>query len=603
MNNTVCSNSVGGIKAAAILCLLAVILPTVSQGGVYDDDSLVLWLRGDSDLNNDGRIQVGEVVDARSPVATSAITPTGWLDGTVSGESGDFAWTNDVVVCPYTFRTNENAKAYCFRQSVRSANNGVMPNTISLDSSVASRITSDAWSFHMRFKWHGKTISTKTGSNDLLWVGNSSTDDDGHGFKMFIVSAGSGTGILKCAIGDTEFMSGNIGNSVRLSSNIWTDVVFTMTATNFVEWAIMQEGTALTEGSCSPGDLKFRPSPTGNVLIGHSAAKTAWGNYLDSAAYYNAFIGEVASFAMWDGALSPEDRIRAMAWPNEDLFRAGIGNGSSEEFDGEGGVSSSALDPDCGWGGFGGDFASGDSKSIAVWVPVRYDGLPQVLRYRAASDSAHGRLTLSVNGDGIGDIAVSPGVWSSIIVPAQYFASGETTTLAMTRTDGGASAVKTDVIALGGSWQEGTVSGNQWENKNATAQEPYYLPDGNFTHFRDAIFAGTQQSVRFDLGSELVSRYRFKVAYKMQFGKIPADIKVRAYINEELAYAEDPTTKAWAWEDREFAVPVNLLREGENILTFANEGADSGETQTYFSFDYLRLLVDKKKAGIIVIVR
>ena len=582
-----------------ILAMLAIWLPGVAKGETVYDDAVV-WIRGDSDLNGDERIQVGEVVDAFSPIATSAIRPTGWLDGTLSGTPGDFVWTNDVVVCPYTFRTNKHAKSFCFRQSIRS-DGGVLPNTIALDSTVASRITSDAWSFHMRFKWHGKNIGPKTAQNNILFAGTSASDASGHGFKMIVVSAGVGTGILKCSIGDTEFMNTSIGNAVRLSSNVWTDVTFTMTSTNVVEWSIMQEGGALVTGSRTPGDLRFRPSPSGNILIGHANVRDPnWGNYETSAAYYNAFIGEVASFAMWNRALSPEDRIRAMAWPNEDIFRIGVANGSSDEFNGEGGVSVAALDPDRGWGSFGGDIAAGESKSIAFVVPTRFDGLPQLLRYCAAAGSASGMLSLSANGESVGEIGVNAGRWSYCMVPARYFVDGETTTLTLTRTDAGASNVKSDAVVLGGSWQEGTVSGNQWENKNATAMEPYYVPDGNFAHFRDAIFAGTQQSVRFDVAEDLSFRYRFKVSCRMQYGKIPADIKVCAYLNGRPIYTEIPATAAWAWVDREFAVPYDALRDGENILTFANEGEDSGATQTYFSFDYLRLLVDKKRKGLIL---
>jgi hypothetical protein len=564
-------------------------------GGTIFDDAIV-WLRGDSDINGDGRIQNGEIVDARTPIATTAIQPHGWLDGTASGVNGDFVWTNDTVTVPYTKRTIPGAKSYCFRQNHWTSNAGSMPNTICLDSTVASRITSDAWSFHLRFKWHGKKISSNTGLNNLLFAGRDAGNTSGHGFKMQIVAAGGDTGFLKCAIGDTEFMNGN-----RISSNLWTDVVFTMTTSNAVEWTIMQEGGGIKTGRAYPTDTKFRPSPSGNILIGNASNRSTWEYYVTGAAVYHAFIGEVASFAMWNRALSPEDRLRAMAWPNEDIFRAGIADGTSAEFDGEGGVSGAALDPGAGWGAFGGDIAAGASKSITFDVPVRYDSLQQILRYRAAHGSAGGTLGVSVNGTALGTINVRPGGWSRLPIPAGVLTSGASSiTLSLSRTDGGASPIKTDCVALGGSWQEGTVSGNQWENTDTYATEPYYLPDGDFTHFRATIKAGKRQTVRFDVPDELAGRYHFKADYKMLFEGTPANIKVVAYVNGRKCYEEIPKSRAW-WT-RISKVPAQFVVPGENRITFANEG-NSEDTSSYVSFDYLRLLVDKMEVPFMLILK
>ena len=558
-------------------------------------DDVVVWLRGDSDLNGDGIVQVGEVVDALSPTATDAIKPNGWLDGTVTGVSGDFVWTNDAVVCPYTSRTIENAKSYCFRQSVRTSNSGSMPNTISLDSSILSKITSNAWSFHIRFKWKGATVSPQSNSSQIAYIGNSSSASAGHGFVLYLTTDGH----MTCAIGSSHFMTYNT-RAIQLSSNVWTDVVFTMTDTNVVQWSVMQAGGTLKTGSCTPSDTKFRPNPAGKAVIGNASVRTSWEYYLTSGVAKEAFIGEVAEFAMWNRALSPEDRLRVMAWPNEDLFRAGIANGASAEFSGEGAVSSSPLSPDCGWGAFGGDIAAGASKNIAFTVPLRYDNLPQMFRWRGAVGSASGTIRLEVNGTSVGTASVGSGHWTRILVPGSLLRTGGTTTLTIVRTDAGASPLKADAIVLGGSWQEGTVSGNQWENDDNSATQPYYVPDGNFKHFRATIKAGKRQTVRFDMPHELAGRYKFKVAYKMLFEGTPANIKVVAYVNGKKLYEEVPNSRAW-WT-REFKVPANAIAEGENLLTFANEG-NAGDTSSYVSFDYLRLLIDKEEMPTLFVVR
>ena len=581
------------MKKICNVCI-AVVVAVAAKGDIHDD--AIVWLRGDSDLNDDGRIQVGEIVDALSPVATEAIKPNGWLDGTVSGQPGDFVWTNDVIVCPYTMRTNLNAKCYCFRQNQRSSDNALLPNTISMDSSWTSKITSNEWAFHIRFKWHGRKASSYATENKILYVGNSASADEGHGFRLSTTTGGE----LTCAIGEKYFMTYNTMRTT-ISSNVWVDCVFSMTSTNMVEWSVMEEGGILKTGQCKPGDLKFRPNPNGSVVIGNSGIRTTWEAYT-GALSFNAFVGEVAEFALWNRSLSPEDRLRVMAWPNEDLFRAGIANGTSAEFDGEGNVSEAALSPDCGWGAFGGDIVAGASKSISFMVPVRYNGLPQVLRYRAAPGSASGRLAVTMDGNSVGSIDVIPGTWSRLQIPALYFSGDSISTLSISRADGGASPIKTDAVALGGSWQEGKISGNQWENDDNSAMEPYYVPDGNFKHFRATIKANRRQTVRFDVPPEIAGNYNFKANYKMLFEKSGTlsgdDIVVVAYVNGNRLYEEIPKSKAW-WP-REFNIPARCILPGENTIAFANEG--TGDSTCYVSFDYLQLLVDKPVRGSMLII-
>ena len=566
-----------------------------SAGDDIHADAIV-WLRGDSDANGDGVIQVGEVVDARKPVSSEAIRPFGWLDGTVSDTGGDFCWTNDAVTVPYTMRTIPGARNYGFRQSVRTANNGSMPNTIVL-SETASRITSNSWSFHLRFKWAGDSISPKTAQQWLVNAASDSASAEGHGFKWSVQNDGK----FVCWIGRTPFLSGVSANAVQIESNKWTDVVFVFNEGSAIDLTALQEGGSLVAKSLTSKDGCYRPCPTKDFVLGNEAKVEKWGYYVDSAACFSAFRGQVNQFAVWNRALTADEVKRVLAWPNEDLVRAGVADGSAAEFDGAETVAEGALDADAGWGAFGGDISAGASKSVAFVVPTRFDGLPQLLRWRGASDSASGLLELKANGTSVGVLPAEPDRWTVFLVPGAQFVAGETTTLTLTRTDTGTGPLRTDALAVGGSWQEGTVSGNQWENGSIDKTPvDYYVPDGDFGHFRNKALPGSGMRLKFDVPESVAGFHRYEVAFSSVFEQARENVKFVAYLNGVSVYSEERTSGGW--QNRSFKIPRNLLKAGANELYFANEG-DSNGAEGFFSFDYVQMRVGKRQKGICIVIR
>ena len=563
----------------------------------------IAWLRGDSDANGDGVIQVGEVVDARWPVSSEAIRPFGWLDGTVSETGGDFCWTNDVVTVPYTRRTVPGARNYGFRQSVRTANNGSMPNTIVL-SETARRITSNSWSFHLRFKWAGDCISPKTTQQWLVNAASDSASAEGHGFKWSVQNDGK----FVCWIGSTPFLSGVSANAVQIESNKWTDAVFVFNEGGAVDLTALQEGGRLVSKSLTSRDGQYRPCPTKDFVLGNEAKVEKWGYYVDSAACFSAFRGQVNQFAVWNRALTADEVKRVLAWPNEDLVRAGVADGSAAEFNGAETVAEGALDADAGWGAFGGDIPAGASKSVAFVVPARFDGLPQLLRWRGAADSASGLLELKANGTSVGVLPAEPDRWTVFLVPGAQFVAGETTTLTLTRTDAGTAPLRTDALAVGGSWQEGTVSGNQWEN-GASGTTAYYVPDGDFSHFPNKATRGTDMRLLFDVPESVAGHHRYEVAFSRIFGgNVREKVKCVAYLNDVQVWSEGACGDA-GFQKRSFRVPRDLVKAGANVLRFVNEGEEHVVPETgddnpeYFSFDYVQMRVGKRQKGICIVIR
>ena len=580
-----------------LLCVASLALSCLAFAGDDIHEEAVVWLRADSDVNADGIIQPSEIVDALKPTASNAIRPSGWLDGTVAaGASGDFVWTNDVVAIPYTRRVIPAAKSYCFRQSVRTANNGSMPNTIVL-SDIADRILSNSWSFHIRFKWAGDFISPKTSQQWILNAASDGASAEGHGFKWSVQNDGK----FVCWIGSTPFLSGVSANAVQIESNKWTDVVFVFKDGGAIDLTVMQENCGLVTKALSCTDGLSRPCPTKDFVLGNETERTGWGYYVDSALSFGAFRGQVNQFVVWNRALSADEVKRVLAWPNEDLVRAGVADGSAAEFEGEGNVADLALDADAGWGSFGGDIAAGASKSLAFVVPERFDGLPQLLRWRGASDSASGLLELKANGVSVGVLPAEPARWTVFLIPGSHFVADETTTLTLTRTDAGTAPLRTDALAVGGSWQEGTISGNQWENGNmATTPEDYYVPDGDFRHFRDHATAGYGMRLSFDVAEAVAGFHAYEVRFKSVFEKARENVRFVAYVNGVRAYSEERTSGGW--QSRAFRVSRSLLKAGENELYFVNEG-DPNAAEGFFSFDYIQMRVNKRSKGHCLIVR
>lgn len=604
------ANPSGGGKTRAKLLAGAAAAVALTLGAWAGDDvhdDVLVWLRGDTDLNGDGIVQTNEVVDALSPTWSEDVRTFGWHDGTLKKDTaGDFVWTNDAVTVPYTKRTIPGALNYCFRQSI-DADGRIMPNTIVM-SNLASRITSNNWSFHVRFKWAGDPISTKTGNQCLLnaaALGDSDTSDVGHGFKLYVAKNGR----LCCAIGQTYFLSDGSSSPVQISSNRWTDAVFVFNDGGKVDLSVMQEegesGNALVTRSLSPSDKMYRPLPTKAFVLGNPTTRTAWANAATGANSYNAFRGQVSQFAVWNRSLSSNDVLRVLAWPGEDLVRAGRADGSAAEFDGEGEVSGAALDADAGWVAFGGDIAADASKSVAFTVPERYANLPQLLRWRGAADSASGRLELKAGETSLGVLDAGPNQWTVFYIPGEHFLSNAVTTLTLTRADAGTDPLRTDALAVGGSWQEGTISGNQWENNSG---KEFYVPDGDFSHFPNAVTQGKSVRLLFDVPASVAGSHKCEVAFHRIFGgNDRKKVKLVASLNGTQVYSE--TNGDAGFQKRSFKIPRSRLRAGENALVFANEGdahvapEEGDDIPEYFSFDYVQLRIGRRSFGMCVIVR
>ena len=321
------------VELFSVIASSALALTSWGGGDVHDD--ALLWLRGDSDANGNGFIDSGEAVDARNG-SSEGIELRGWLadvSGGTAQPAGDFVWTNDAVVVPFTGRSVPGAKNYFFRQSERMSDGAFWPNGIRLPD-MSKRISSDDWAFHLRFKWDGRPIHAKAPHQCLLSAG---LVDEGsgemRGFALRIQQAGK----FVCQIGKTAFMS-ETKNVTQIASNLWTDVVFSFSSQGGIDVYVQQEGVDLVRKSVSCANTNYRPDADSTFLIGNRYTRDGWA-IPNSVYVQEAFRGQVNQFAIWNRSLTEDDVLRVLSWPNEDLVRAGLVDGSSDEFGGGGSLS------------------------------------------------------------------------------------------------------------------------------------------------------------------------------------------------------------------------------------------------------------------------
>lgn len=230
----------------------------------------------------------------------------------------------------------------------------------------------------------------------------------------------------------------------------------------------------------------------------------------------SVFRGCFQSVAVWTNALSMAEMREAVAWPRTDLWRVGVEDGASREFNGSGATSTVVVDEDH-WM-LQTNFAAGASATFLFPLDTFGEAqMPQFLHVKAASASSPAMLAASVNGTPVGTREIAAGGTAVWFVKPELLVGGATNTLAIIRTDSGASAFEFDAVGFGGSIQYGLADGG-WqefggENANQNTYNPpagiprysYYLAGGNWLdgprafYRADSGLSFTHETLRFDI--------------------------------------------------------------------------------------------------------
>ncbi|MGN0847957.1 MAG: hypothetical protein ACI4RA_11340 [Kiritimatiellia bacterium] len=182
-----------------------------------------------------------------------------------------------------------------------------------------------------------------------------------------------------------------------------------------------------------------------------------------ASAYKGTFVGSVQQIAIWNHALSDDEIREAWGSPGADLWRVGLANDAANEFAADSAPASQTIDPHQGWSAVSPRLAAGATWTVPFHGMANEAGFAQIFRLTPTSASAEGLVAVAVNGTPLGSKAVRKGKATEWYAAGTLFKEGDNA-LTLTRTDSNAGDVVVDAMALGGSWQVGSLALSDWRN-------------------------------------------------------------------------------------------------------------------------------------------
>ncbi len=323
---------------------------------------------------------------------------------------------------------------------------------------------------------------------------------------------------------------------------------------------------------------------------------------------HSFFRGSVQSFAVWTTALTTAQMREAAAWPRTDLWRVGVEDGAANEFNGSG--AAATVDVDADFWMLQKDFAAGASATFRFPLDAVGEAkAPQLLRIKAANDSAAGTLSASVNGTVLtGRRKLEAGGTVIWFVPERLLQGGAINTIVVSRLDSGSSPVKFDAVSFGGSLQYGLDdnSCNEFceESKYQMAiwDQVYDMMGGNWLDGPRALLRAdsgssyTSTTLNFEVPREIIERgHRWGLKFRM-LNASGNGHRVRMTLNGTVL------GEFVAGQEHDVKVPKGLVLAGmQNQLTFANVSTGGSGAMAP---DYVRLyLKDLPPEGTVILFR
>jgi hypothetical protein len=332
-----------------------------------------------------------------------------------------------------------------------------------------------------------------------------------------------------------------------------------------------------------------------------SSGSIAWSTNVNNNAA-KTFRGSIQSIAVWTNSLTEAEMRAAAAWPRMDLWRVGVENDATTEYNGSGSATTVDVDADR-WPAPPALAAGG---SITYRFPLNTTGeaqMPEVFRIKTTSSSGAGTLRVAVNGTALGSKLVSPGRATRWFVPETLLLAGATNVLQVTRTDAGSTPVNIDVASFGGSLQYGERDNSHYEfamegryqNPNANI---YQLIGANWFDSARAIFgangstAHTNTVIKFDVPDEILQNYDWRMKFRTASGGHTVSMTLNG---------TDLGSYSSGAEHSDIEIPDGLMRATGNELKMANTA--QYKSGSYFAPDYVRLYLVDRPGGTMLIIR
>ena len=587
------------------------------------------WCRGMGvDANNNGKLDSGELYDSLN------------LHAPASSDVGTHhpVFTNEMVRMPYrgvlrqtqclylpqeTVVTNAETGAGYMRQNAFA----LPPYVVSAIAdkphfAVAIRFRPDLTQSHNSYRWIftcGHTSSTeKRGFMfGFTATGDRTTAYDSNKYKLTNKWA---TATLY--YGSRSWQPNT--DNCKINLDAWNDVVLSVDGQK-ISMLVSRDGyynprnaTSVTNSTLAtmmttyytttaPEGYNVSPKPNAKFIIGtekYASGVIAWSmNSSSSANETKTFRGSIQSIAVWTNSLTEAEMRAAAAWPRMDLWRAGVENDATTEYNGSGSATTVDVDADR-WSA---PPALATGGSITYRFPLNTTGeaeMPEVFRVKPTSASGAGTLRVTVNGTDVGTKAVAPGRATRWFVPESLLLAGTTNVLQVTRTDAGSTPVNIDVAYFGGSLQYGERDNSHYEfavegRYQSGSKNIYPLIGANWFDGARAIFGATGSTtahtntvITFDVPDEILQNYD----WRMKFRTATVNHTVSMTLN-----GTDLGSYSSGTEHGDIEIPEGVMRATGNELKMANTAAYiSGR---YFAPDYVRLYLVDRPSGTMLILR
>ena len=475
-----------------VICLSAWMALTLAvRAGVYDDTAVWWHLDYDPDYV-DGAVNVVQFEDFRDQRNWAATSGPGYPTQ-ILGTFGGPVWTNASVVCPAGGQAYGNLSLH-LRQIDDPA---FVPDVVRFENlSLVGSAT-----LVMRLRWDGIHLH----QDKLSWTYNHSLD--------WNASCGWAFGVA-----NNNFLVylGRAGiNGVTLESNKWTDVAVVITDNGGDD---LVEFYAWTEG----GALRYSRHVTNAAIVNLNGTVGILGSEtIGGGNSKKAFMGMINHFALWNRALSRDEVMEALCFP-QPLIQIGINDGSALDMrlESEAGTVFTAGDP---WHLMPRS-VSADSRSVTLNVPVIgvKTNCNYVFHLKSASceGGASAKLLLSVNGQA--NTAreaqrIYPGQDYFWPVAKERLVDG-INTFTLTYVNGPATGVLFDWLELGGAWQIGYDDGKKAEfSPENAAGDDFYITDPDWKHVESALAhhssMDTNTVLHFALSPELATNTNLRFSY------------------------------------------------------------------------------------------
>ena len=612
---------VAGVAIGAMVSLSS----ATARADVYSKASY--WFRGMGvDANGNGILDSGELRDALN------------LHGTESHDNGSCAtvFTNETVNMPYRGVSRQMQCLY-LPQTVTVTNDeaqlGYMnPNTFRLPAYAVQAITNRTrFAFAIRYR-----PDLTRPHKDYAWILNAG--NNGSAKRGFMVGLGPTGNDVRTIDNNKTFFTNKLANVMfiyggasfyvnnggsKAGMGTWNDLVVSVDGRK-VSFLMSRYGNIWDTKSCSSNSASANWSTTfithtlnegydasprqdATMAMGGEAYRSAQVGWLgiNPSAQYNdikTFRGSIQSFAVWSNALTEAEMREAAAWPRTDLWRVGVENDATTEFNGSGTMATVDVDEDR-WNV---PAALPSGGKVTFRFPLDTYGeaaMPQVFRIKPTSNSGSGTVCVTVNGTLLDTRLVAPGQTARWFVPETLLVAGTTNVLELARTDSGSVPVKIDSAVFGGSLQYGKRDGSLydfgWEG-HYQDNANYWLVGANWYDGCRALFGtGTDSNgkstvhtntlIHFSVPAEILAHYDWRMKFRT-FGT--------GTVNMELNGTNLGTWSSNTTQDN-IVIPDGVV-QSENVLRFSN--VRPYVSGVYMSPDYISLyLVDRPNGTMLLI--